>query len=291
MPRPTSSKIILITGTSSGFGLRTAARLASRGHQVVATMRDPQKKEALLSEVKERGGDITVLPLDVCDPPTIDDAVREIGDRFGRIDILINNAGIIIGGFFEDLTQDEIRQVMETNFFGVQNVTRAVLPLMRPQGAGKIINISSISGQYASPAFGAYNASKWALEGFSESLYFELKPFGIDVVLIEPGAYKTKIFRENRRVAQNFDNPESPYQEYSRSLSDYLDKKLADNYRDPEDIPRLIEKIVTARHPKFRYIPEIESRVLLGLRKYLPWGLYSRLVLKEVFKRRRENGE
>ena len=115
------------------------------------------------------------------------------------LDCVVNNAGYGIGGAFEDLTQEEIREQMETNFFGVQNVIREALHLMRNRGEGRIINISSVSGFSASPCFGAYNASKWALEGFSESLRYELKPFGIKVLLIEPGIYKTKILTENRR--------------------------------------------------------------------------------------------
>ncbi|HRZ39701.1 MAG TPA: SDR family NAD(P)-dependent oxidoreductase [Candidatus Omnitrophota bacterium] len=278
------SKVILITGCSSGFGLLAAARLASKGHAVYATMRDLNKQGALINELKERNAQAKILPLDVCDPVSIGQVVKEIGADHGHIDVVINNAGYAIGGYFEDLTQEEIRSLMETNFFGVQNVTRAVIPLMRPKASGTIINISSISGRYGAPAFGAYNASKWALEGFSESLYYELRPFGIRVVLIEPGAYKTKIFGENQRLAKNFNNEGSPYFKRSHFLKALIDEHLKDNYRDPEDIAALIEQIIGKKDPALRYIPEIESRLQITLREILPFKLYSWIYQRMLFK-------
>src|SRR3989338_117835 len=154
-------KVVLISGCSSGFGLMTAARLASKGHLVVATMRDLAKRNLLLSEVNLRGGpEVEVLALDVTDKESIRGVIDRIAAEHGHIDVLVNNAGYGIGGFFEDLTEEEIRQQMETNFFGLQNLTRAVIPLMRQRKKGRIINISSVAGFSASPAFGAYNASK-----------------------------------------------------------------------------------------------------------------------------------
>lgn len=282
------SKVILITGCSSGFGFLTAARLASRGHHVYATMRDLNKQGALINELKERKADAKILRLDVGDAASIQAVIKEIGADHGHLDVLVNNAGHAIGGYFEDLTQDEIHKQMETNFFGVQNVTRAALPLMRPHRSGKIINISSISGRYGSPALGAYNASKWALEGFSESLYFELKPFGINVVLIEPGSYKTKIFGENQKIAANFANAESPYFARSQFLRNMIDEHLKDNYRDPEDIAALIEKVIGMQNPSLRYIPEFESRLQIALRSVLPFKLYSWIFQKLLFNGFRE---
>ena len=158
-----NKKVVLITGCSSGFGLRIAARLASLDYYVIATMRNLSKQNDLVGEAVLRGGEIDVLRLDVSDINSIKDVVRHIKEKYGRLDVLVNNAGYGIGGFFEDLTQEEIREQIETNFFGVQNVTREAIPLMREQKRGTIVNISSISGLYALPCFGAYNASKWAL--------------------------------------------------------------------------------------------------------------------------------
>ena len=283
MPENTDPKIILITGTSSGFGLLTAARLAAAGHTVIATMRNLNKNVALQEEVKRRGGSVDLMPLDVINPESIKTTIKDIGAKYGYIDVLINNAGYGLGGFFEDLSEGEIRQQFETNFFGVQNVTRAVIPLMRARRSGKIINISSIAGFSTSPAFGAYNASKWALEAFSESLRYELGFFGIDVLLIEPGTYKTKIFYENAKYAQNFHNETSPYYPISRHLEKKVREFVDDCFKDPEEVAILAEKLIRTKNPGFRNIPDIESRVMFFLRKVLPFRTYSFIIRKALF--------
>ncbi len=278
-----SPKVILITGCSSGFGLLMAARLTAKKHKVMATMRDPGRSQALTEEVNKRDGQIETYALDVTKPETIQKTVQEIISKHSRIDVLINNAGYGIGGFFEDLTQDEIRAQMEANFFGVQNVCRTVIPIMRRQGKGRIINISSVAGFSASPAFGAYNASKWALEAFSESLYYEMKFFGIDVVLIEPGTYRTKIFHENARYAKNFDNNQSPYY----AMSQVLKKKVLDYVtplrKDPEAVAALAERLIESPRPAFRNIPDLEGRILYFSRRLLPFSIYSRFIETVLF--------
>lgn len=280
-----NSKIVVITGCSSGFGLLTAARLSAAGYTVIATMRNLNKRGGLDEEVKARGGQVDVVQLDVTKRDSIAQAMQGIGEKYGHVDILINNAGYGIGGFFEDLSEREIREQMEVNFFGVQNVTRAVIPFMRQRKQGKIINISSVAGFSTSPAFGAYNASKWALEAFSESLRYELRFFGIDVLLIEPGTYNTKIFHENARYAENFDNPDSPYY----PLSQYLRKRtmdyVTDCFKDPEEIPALVERLITLKHPPFRNVPDIESRVLKIFRWALPFSVYSWLIRSMLFQK------
>ncbi len=277
-----SPQIVLITGCSSGFGLLTAARLASQGHTVVATMRNLDKQGPLLEECQRRNVTVHVLPCDVTDRLSVHNCFKEVGARYGYLDVLVNNAGHGIAGFFEDLTDEEIRAQMETNFFGVLNVTRAAIPFMRPRKRGTIINISSVSGFSASPCFSAYCSSKWALEGFSESLRYELKPFGIDVFLIEPGTYKTKIFYENGRYAKHFHDEDSPYYE----MSAYMEKKVKafvdDCYKDPEDIAVLVEKLIRSRQPSFRNRPDIETQTLFFLRKCLPFRFYSFLINKAI---------
>ncbi|MCB9771824.1 MAG: SDR family oxidoreductase [Candidatus Omnitrophica bacterium] len=284
MPAPKfEPKVIFITGCSSGFGLRTAVRLAKSGHHVIATMRDLNRSGTLTDEIRNANKHVDLFKMDVTDKRIIKEVVRAVAAKYGYIDVLINNAGFGLGGFFEDLADEEIRNQMETNFFGVQNVTREVIPCMRQRRSGKIINISSIAGLSASPSFSAYNASKWALEGFSESLRYEMKIWGIDVVLIEPGTYKTKIFYENARYGKNFTNADSPY----FTISSFLAKKVK-TYVDGcdknlEDIPKLIEKIINSKKPPFRNIPDIETRILYGLRKILPFRLYSFLIYKTLF--------
>jgi NAD(P)-dependent dehydrogenase (short-subunit alcohol dehydrogenase family) len=303
-----TQKSILITGCSSGFGLLTAARLAAKGYQVYATMRDITRSGAMLEEVKKtrlascdfqasrdsldrypflsdkkRGGQLMVLPLDVTDKISIEKTVKHVAAQSGYLDVLVNNAGYGLGGAFEDLSEEEIRAQMETNFFGVQNVTRAVIPLMRQRHQGRIINISSVSGFSASPLFGAYNASKWALEGYSESLRYELRFFGIDVLLVEPGTYKTRIFYENARYAKNFTNPNSPYHAISRFLEKKVRELVDGCHKDPEEIAELIEKMIRARNPPFRNIPDLETKIQYLCRKILPFRFYSFLLEKMLF--------
>ena len=229
MSNTNSSKVILITGTSSGFGLLTAARLASHGFIVYATMRDITKSKPLIEEVSRRKGEVILRKIDVTKPESIQIVIKEIKQRHNKIDIVINNAGFGLGGFFEDLSDNDIRQQMDVNFFGVQNVCREAIPLMRQRKEGLIINISSIAGQSGTPALGAYNASKWALEGFSESLYHELALFNIKVVLVEPGSYPTNIFKGNARYSEGFDNPQSPYFSLSQKLRVFVQKEMAKN--------------------------------------------------------------
>ena len=282
IPHP---KVILITGCSSGFGLLTAARLSSRGHHVYATMRNLEKQKALLDEVKRRRGRISILPLDVTDESSIDKAIEIVDSECGCIDVLVNNAGYGVGGFFEDLTQEDIRAQMETNFFGVQNVTRRVIPFMRRQGKGTIINISSIAGLYALPAFGAYNASKWALEGFTESLSYELKLFGINVCMIEPGTFNTTIFHANKRYAKNFDNPQSPYYKLSQSLNKRVMDYVAAVKKEPENIARLVEKLIQMKSPPLRSFPDIESRLIYSFKRFLPFAVFSGVIRSGFLKR------
>jgi len=276
-------KVILITGCSSGFGLLMAARFSSCGHFVFATMRHLEKKQALLDEVSKRGGNLQVLQLDVNNAESVRSAVRQVIDQTGRIDVLINNAGFALGGFFEDLAEEEIRAQMETNFFGAQAVTREVLPFMRSQKKGWIINISSVSGLYTAPALGAYSASKWALEGFSEGLYYEVKPFGIHVCLVEPGTYPTEIFGRNKKYGKNFNNPLSPY----LSRSKFLDQRVADYVshvkKDPKTVVRLVESLMNSVHPPLRSVPDTESRIIVGLRKILPLSVFTLLFERILF--------
>ena len=283
--------VVLITGCSSGFGMLSAARLAVAGHTVYASMRNLQKREALLEEVKRRGGELKLLKLDVTDNATIDDAMNKIESEKGRLDILINNAGYGLGGFFEDVSEREFRDQMETNFFGVLKVTRRALPLMRKTSANsdgaKIINISSVQGRAPVPGLGAYATSKWAMEGFSEALYHELAPFGIHVVIVEPGSYQTEIFTSNAHVAKQAENAESPYRRFSEAFKRKIDSMTKGGAvgmgDDPEVVSELIEKIVESRSPKLRYVVGKQARLRILLRAFLPTKHYSGLLRKVLF--------
>lgn len=277
------SKVILITGTSSGFGLLTAARLAARGHIVYATLRNINKSKDLREEVAKRGGHIQIRELDVTKVETIKKVVHEIQQNHGHINVVVNNAGYGLGGFFEDLTQEEIRHIMDVNFFGIQNVCREVIPLMRKNKTGKIINISSIAGLTATPCFGAYNASKWALEAFSESLFHELSLFGIKVVLIEPGSYPTKIFFDNARYSKDFNNPQSPYYMVSQQLYTLVQAQKQKMTRNPEHVAQLIEKIINSKNPKLRYISDWTSWVEVKARQLMPKWFYGHVLRRILY--------
>jgi len=213
--------IVLVTGSSSGFGMLSVIELAKNGFYVIATLREMNRDGDLrkLIEKHRLNDSIMLHNLDVTSSESIE-GIKKLISKMGRIDILINNAGYAGAGFAEEVPLDEYRKQFETNLFGVIAVTQAVLPMMRKQRRGKIINMSSISGLTAFPGLSPYVSSKYALEGFSESLRLEVKPFGIDVVLIEPGSYQTKIWRKGKKLAKQTVGEDSPYFPFFKWRSD-----------------------------------------------------------------------
>jgi len=288
MQKEFSKKIILITGCSSGFGLCMSMRLASQGHTVISTMRNLSKKEPLLKKLKELNAAVDLQKLDVTDKSTIQKIMDHIKNTYGKLDILINNAGYGIGGAFEDLTDQEIRDQLETNFFGVMNVTRKALPLMRGVKGAKIINISSVASFSASPCFCAYNTSKWALEAFSECLRYELSLFDIDVLTVQPGMYKTEIFGSNAKVAKHFNDPNSLYYPLSQFLKEKVEQNVAKLKKDPKDIALLVEKLILAKNPPFRNLTDVEGRFHYFMRKILPFKVYNWIVYKMTLSKVKE---
>lgn len=285
------NKVILITGCSSGFGMLTAAKLAAGGHTIYATMRNLQKQNDLTMELEKRETMCQILHLDVTDDKSINKVLDTIEKQAGRLDVLINNAGYGIGGFFEDLSEGEIRSQFETNFFGVQKVTRSALPLLRATASKsvkifstKIINISSAQGRSTLPGLGAYGASKFALEGFSESLYFELQPFGIEVVILEPGTYLTKAIDENSHEATAGLKPDSPYAKYTTRLKDLHGKILVTKkgVGEPEDVAIMIEDIINRNRNKLRYLAGTQAKIRIWMRSILPFHWFSKIILKLV---------
>ncbi|MDR4947584.1 SDR family oxidoreductase [Neobacillus cucumis] len=273
-----SRKTAIVTGSSSGFGLLCVIELALKGFTVIATMRDTNKAKALLDLAKEKqlDNDIHVTSLDVTSSDSIHDFKKYL-DNYSQIDVLINNAGFAVGGFSEELSIEDYRRQFETNLFGVIAVTNAVLPIMRASKQGRIINMSSISGRFGFPGLSAYTASKHALEGYSESLRLELRPFGIDVSLIEPGSYQTNIWTS---VDQLENNPNSPYTFYTESLLKEINNGKA-NYGDPSDVAKLAAQIASnPGTPDLRYPVGKGVKTNLFLKKTLPWKLIENVVLK-----------
>jgi len=258
-----TGRVALITGCSSGFGLLTATELAAAGFLVFPTMRNLSRRP------KDLDG-FDVLELDVTKPASVRAAVETVVQKAGRIDVLVNNAGMGIGGFFEDCTDEEIRAQFETNFFGLVEMTRQVLPIMRKQGGGRVINLSSIGGLLGSPVIAAYSATKHAVEGFSESLAIEVAGFGIRIVLIEPGMYRTEIFGSNQRIAKNAHNPDSAYSKMTANLEAKLNTMLSKSKADPAEVARAIRKAATVKNPKARYLLGTDAKVQAFLKWILP---------------------
>jgi NAD(P)-dependent dehydrogenase (short-subunit alcohol dehydrogenase family) len=260
-----TGKTVLVTGCSSGFGMLAAVSLAKSGWRVFATMRDVSKRGRLDAALAQAGATAEALALDVTRQASIDACVAQVMASAGRIDALVNNAGIGIGAFVEDLTLDDFRRQFETNFFGVVAMTKAVLPHMRAARSGRIVNISSIGGRTTNAILSAYNASKYAVEGFSESLSFETQLFGVDVVLIEPGTFKTEIFEANRQVAPGARNPASAYFEATQAMEAQVDKLYARAAGDPQKVADAIVHALTVAKPKMRYLVGTDAKIMAGL--------------------------
>jgi len=245
-------KSALITGCSSGFGLYTSVALAEHGWSVFASMRDLARRDGLDDAIYVAGVGhrVQVVPLDVTETESVDAAVSEVLEATGgTLDAVINNAGVSVGGAFEDTTPDEVRRVIETNLFGVLNVTRAVLPTMRKQRSGRVVNVTSVGAFFGSPVLSAYAASKWAVEGWAESLAFEVASFGIDVICIEPGSYRTGIWEASPRSV-----PEtSAYRDFVSTVERFVDERIIPSARDPKEVAQTIVKALEARRPRFRY--------------------------------------
>ncbi|MDO3680177.1 SDR family oxidoreductase [Paenibacillus ehimensis] len=269
--------VALVTGASSGFGLLTSVALARSGYRTVATMRNPDKCEALLERAERSGVQelIDIMPLDVTDHEAVGQTVASIVKTYGRIDVLVNNAGFALGGYVEEVPMERWRQQLETNVFGVIAATRAVLPHMRERRSGCIVNVSSLSGRFGLPGYAPYSTSKFAIEGFSESLRLEMKPFGVNVVLIEPGAYNTDIWQKG------FDSictsEASPYRHLLEKVLRYS-RRAAATAPDAAEVAETIARVVRSKHPKLRYPLGRGAKQSLAGKALLPWRWYESIV-------------
>jgi NAD(P)-dependent dehydrogenase (short-subunit alcohol dehydrogenase family) len=276
-------KVALVTGSSSGIGLLTAVELALNGHRVVATMRNLENR-GRLEEAAHKAGvrdRFDLRRLDITEFDSLPGAVDAIVRDHGRVDVLVNNAGFSSAGFGEDMQLHEIRDQLETNFFGSVVMTKAVLPIMRKQKAGHIIQVSSISGRVAPPMLGAYSASKFALEGWSESVRIEVHSLGIRVVLVEPGSYDTDIWTRNVKVAAGALDPASPNKERSQRFAEFV-KSSAKHRRDAREVAKLIVRVAHDPNPKLRYLIGGDAKLQIWLKRILPWRKYERMIAKAV---------
>lgn len=272
------TKTVLITGASSGIGRATALYFQKQGWNVVATMRSPDQeipRENSLAKLDR----VTCLKLDVTDRHTITDAVAETIDRFGAIDVLVNNAGYGMLGAFETSTSAQIQRQFDTNVFGLMETTRAVLPYLRDRKRGVIVNVASIGGRVAFPLYSLYHATKWAVEGFSESLQHELLAFNIRVKIIEPGPIKTDFYERSADRISNLDFPE--YDEFSDRVLIRLNK-IGTTGSPAEVVAKTIYRASTDNSWKLRYSADPLAKQLLFLRKLLPDFLFTKLVRQGI---------
>ena len=258
-------RVVLVTGASSGIGRACAEFLAGSGYRVYGASR----RSAASSLVES-------ISMDVRDDASVRDAVAGVIAREGRIDVVVNSAGIAIAGAVEDTLIEEAREQFDVNFFGVLRVCRAVLPAMREQRAGYIVNIGSIGGLVAIPFQGFYSASKFALEGLSESLRLETSPFGVHVVLIEPGDHRTGLTDNRRRTAESDSNPA-----YRARFHRAATRMAADEQDGPEPqaVALLLHRIVSNPRPRLRYtVGPIPQRAAVWLKRLLPYAVVEKVM-------------
>jgi NAD(P)-dependent dehydrogenase (short-subunit alcohol dehydrogenase family) len=272
-----ADKIAVITGSSSGFGLLTAIELAKAGFRVVASMRDMGRRGRLDEAAAAAGvaAKIDVRRLDVTEIDTIPAFVEAVAHAYGRIDVLINNAGFAVAGFAEDIKLEELRTQFETNFFGPVALTKAVLPVMRHQRSGHIIMISSIGGLAGAVTISSYSASKFALEGWTEALRLEVNALGIKVVLVEPGSFQTDIWTRGAVMGEKATTEASPNFQRSLKMRERVD---AIPKRDPMEVAELIARVAQDPNPRLRYLVGTDAKIQLALKRILPWKWNEKII-------------
>src|ERR1041385_705103 len=248
---PTNHKVAVVTGSSSGIGYETSLMLARNGFLTYATMRNLNKSENIKVVATKENLPIRINQLDVTDDVSVKNTVQAILSETGRIDVLVNNAGYGLNGAFEDLAMDEIKAQYETNVFGLIRTTQSVLPIMRRQKSGIIVNISSGAGRFGFPGSSAYISTKFAVEGLSESMSYELEPFGIKVVLVEPGVIRKTFVTV---VAKKSLDPNSPYSQIMQKTATAFENMMANASSSPDIVAKVVLNAVTNENPNLRYL-------------------------------------
>jgi short-subunit dehydrogenase len=269
------NKVVLITGASTGIGNETAKLFQTKNWKVAATMRSPENAKDLHNIV-----DVACIRLDVTDAKSITSAIAETLDKFGRIDAVLNNAGYSLAGPFEAATAEQIERQFDINVFGMMNVCREILPIFREQKRGVIVNIASLGGRVTFPFYSLYNSTKWAVEGFSESLQYELEQFNIRVKLIEPGPIKTDFYGRSQVVTSR---PDLGVYDYFFDLAQTNMKKSGEGAPDGRIVAQAIYDAVTDGTKTLRY--RVNTKGLLTARRLLPERAFFALVKQIFFKK------
>ena len=268
------SEAVLITGCSTGIGRATAKRLAAAGHTVYATARN----ESSIEDLADLG--CRTLALDVTDEASMKAAVDTVVAEEGAVGALVNNAGYSQSGAIETVAMEDVRRQFETNVFGLIRMCQLVLPGMREQGAGRIVNISSMGANFTFPGGGVYHATKYAVEAISDALRFEVKGFGVDVVVLQPGLIQSEF---GATASSEVDANDGPYAEFNanvaRATTEAYEKgPLAKLGGEPDDVAKAVEKAITAKSPKIRQRITASAHLLVGQRRLMTDGLWDRFV-------------
>ncbi len=258
-----NQKVAIVTGSSSGIGLETAIHLAKNGFKTYATMRNLGKSDTIKSQSENLP--IEILQLDVTDDASVKNAINTVVEKEGRIDVLVNNAGYGLIGAVEDLSSEEVKNQFDTNVFGPFRTIREVLPTMRKQKSGKIITISSIAGFMGMPIFSAYVASKFAVEGLSDSLRQEVAPFGIHACVVEPGVIKTGIMETMPTAKKAMEN--SAYSEMMQALGKTMGEMMEKQSSPPSVVAGVVLKAAISDNPEARYVAGEDAKMIQQARK------------------------
>jgi short-subunit dehydrogenase len=275
-------KVAAVTGSSTGIGYETSLILARNGFHTYATMRklEGEKTKPLTEVAKNENLPLQVIGLDVNNDKSVANAINTIVEERKRIDVLVNNAGYGLGGgALEDSSMDEIKAQFETNFFGAVRATKAVLPVMRRQGEGKIVNITSMGGRIAIPISSSYHGSKFALEGLSESIQYELEPLGIKVILIEPGAVGSN-FWKNIKIAKSLSDSDSPYSQFGNKILKAY-KEMEQNTISPSVVAKTILDAITSNNSQLRYVVGEDAAKTIEAGKNMSDREFGDLIMKQ----------
>jgi short-subunit dehydrogenase len=267
-------KVILVTGASSGIGKETVKLFQSKNWRVAATMRTPENSKDL-----QKIADVETFRLDVTDVESIKTAIDETLEKFGRIDAVVNNAGYGLVGAFEAATPDQIEKQFQTNVFGLMNVCREILPYFRKQKRGMIINVASVGGRVTFPLYSLYHATKWAVEGFSESLHYELEKFNIRIKVIEPGPIKTDFYDRSQDLTQK--DGLTAYDDFVEKVMPNMEK-AGEVAPDGSVVAQTIYEAATDGSKKLRY--GVNTKGILHARRFLPDSLFFKVIKSSLIK-------
>lgn len=273
--------VALVTGSSSGIGYETSLLLAKSGFHTYASMRNLKKSKSIAEIANKEKLPLEIIQLDVNDDRSVKEAIDKIADEGKGIDVLVNNAGYGLFGSLEDLSMEEIKAQFETNFFGVIRVTQRVLPIMRKQNSGTIVNLSSVGGRVGVPVLSAYQSTKFALEGLSESLSYELEPFGIRVVIVEPGFIRTNIMNSSIMAKKAVDR-ESPYFSLMQKVENHFKSMMGNpSTSQPGEVANVILQAITSENPQLRYTAGNDAATVMQAKKTMSDSEFGNLIKQQ----------